>query len=219
MSAEPDPATAWASRQAAQARAFDEIGARYDEAFPHKEGQIEAVGRLIERLPAGAQVLDIGCGTGVPTARQLADAGLRVTGIDISPGMLALARVNVPEAEFLQADAVDFAGTGFDAAVAFFSLLMLSRADIDRALAAIHEGLKPGGHFVLSMVEADLDDTTLSFLGNPIRVTGYLRDELTAVVAAAGFEVLDLRSLSYAPASTEAYPEIQLFLHARRTEG
>jgi len=69
------------------------------------------------------------------------------------------------------------------------------------------------------MVEADLDDTTLPFLGNPIRVTGYLRDELRSVVEHAGFTVLDLRTLSYAPASTEAYPEVQLFVYAGRSGG
>jgi ubiquinone/menaquinone biosynthesis C-methylase UbiE len=206
------------ARQAVQAHAFDEIGERYDEAFPHKEGQLAAASWLAERLDPGAGVLDVGCGTGLPTARQLADAGLHVTGIDISAGMLALARVNVPEAEFRQADALDFEETGFDAAVAFFSLLMLGRADIRTALRRIRDALKPGGHFLLGMVEADLDDTPLTFLGIPIRVTGYLRDDLCTVVEAAGFTVLDLRSISYAPASTEAYPEIQLFLYTRRAE-
>jgi len=219
MSAEPDPATVRAAGQAAQARAFDEIGARYDEAFPHKEGQLESGKWLIGRLPEGGRVLDIGCGTGLPTALQLSNAGLQVTGIDISAGMLALARENVPQVEFVQADILDFDEKAFDGVVAFFSLLMLSRADIDKALAKVHTALNPGGHFVLSMVEADLDDATLAFLGNPIRVTGYLREDLCKVVAAAGFEVLDVRSLSYAPASTEAYPEVQLFVHARRAEG
>ncbi len=206
------------ARQAAQAHAFDEIGERYDEAFPHKEGQLAAGSWLIERLSPGARVLDVGCGTGLPTARQLCDAGLRVTGVDISPGMLALARANVPEAEFVQADALDFTETGFDAAVAFFSLLMLGRTDIKESLGRIHDALKPGGEFLLSMVEADLDDAPLPFLGSPIRVSGYLRDELRAVVDSAGFTVLDLTSLSYAPASTEAYPEIQLFLYCQRAE-
>jgi hypothetical protein len=37
----------WERRQRAQAAAFDAIGARYDEAFPHKDGQVRAVEQLL----------------------------------------------------------------------------------------------------------------------------------------------------------------------------
>jgi ubiquinone/menaquinone biosynthesis C-methylase UbiE len=219
MTPEPETTSLLAQRRIEQAVAFDQIGERYDEAFPHKEGQLEAGQWLIERLEPGARVLDVGCGTGTPTARQLADAGMRVTGIDISAGMLDLARRNVPQATFLELDAMDVTDSGFDAVVAFFSLLMLRRDDIPATLARLCEALVPGGHLLLSMVEADLDDTMIPFLGNPVRVTGYLRDELRSVVEGAGFTVLDLRTLSYAPASTEAYPEVQLFVYASRSDG
>src|SRR5437016_7935097 len=126
MSADP-AAQVRAYRRAVQAAAFDHIGERYDEAFPHKDGQITAARWLMDRLPAGPRVLDVGCGTGLPTARQLISGGAAVTGIDISPVMLALARANVPEAEFRLLDMADVDGSlgEFDAAVAFFSLLML----------------------------------------------------------------------------------------------
>jgi len=39
-----------------QAEAFDAIGNRYDEAFPHKEGQVSAGEWLIRSLPAGSRV-------------------------------------------------------------------------------------------------------------------------------------------------------------------
>ena len=79
------------ARRHAQAAAFDNIGERYDQAFPHKEGQVVAGEWLIGQLASGARVLDAGCGTGVPTARKLQEAGLSVTGTDISAVMLALA--------------------------------------------------------------------------------------------------------------------------------
>ena len=89
MSVNPGSQDGPAGRRRAQAAAFDQIGGRYDEAFPHKQGQVAAASWLIGQLGPGARVLDAGCGTGVPTARQLAEAGLDVTGIDISPVMLA----------------------------------------------------------------------------------------------------------------------------------
>ena len=48
-------------------------------------------------IPAGSDVLDLGCGAGVPMTRALA-AGRRVTGVDISARQIELARAAVPDA-------------------------------------------------------------------------------------------------------------------------
>ncbi len=202
-----------------QAEAFDAIGDRYDEAFPHKEGQLASGAWLAASLPAGSRVLDVGCGTGLPTARQLVDAGHEVVGVDLSPGMLDLARANVPGAAFHLGDLAalrDGSLGTFDGVAAFFSLLMLPRPEIPYALRMLHGLLRPGGLMALSMVEADVDDYALPFLGSTIRVSGYLRDDLRQVVRDAGFEIAGESSLAYAPASTDVPPEIQLFLDLRR---
>jgi SAM-dependent methyltransferase len=237
-------ASEWAHREAAQAAAYDNIGDRYDEAFPHKDGQLRSGEWLLERLPPRAHVLDIGCGTGLPTLRQLVDGGCQVTGLDLSPTMCDLARRNVPEARIIQAalldapDAIasansvvagaDSAVAGadsavqdperFDAVVAFFSLLHLPRARMSKALAMVRRMLKPGGWFALAMVEADVDDQVISFLGQQIRVTGYLRDDLRALLKSCGFVVEEEHALSYAPATTQAQPEIQLFVNCRNAD-
>ncbi|MGW0630427.1 class I SAM-dependent DNA methyltransferase [Streptomyces sp. NPDC002758] len=207
-----------------QAEAFDALGNRYDEAFPHKEGQVAAAEWLVESLPAGSRVLDLGCGTGLPTARRLADSGLKVVGVDLSGGMVALARENVPGAEFHQVDIADLRPGGpqdlgrFDGVAAFFSLLMLPRAEIPLALRTVHHLLVPGGLFVLSMVEADLDNFAIPFIGTTVRVSGYLRDDLRDVVEKAGFEIVGEDSYSYAPASADVQPEEQMFLRCRRNQ-
>src|SRR6266487_623856 len=140
----------WSAREAAQAVAYDRISDRYGEAFPHKEGQLACGQWLLARLSPGSRVLDVGCGNGLPSARQLADGGCEVTGIDISPALLALA-----------------------------------------------------------MVESDLDDIPIHFLESRILVTGYLGDELRSTLREARFSVEEENVISYAPASTEAAPEIQ----------
>lgn len=207
--------TEWAEREKRHAAAFDVIGVRYDEAFPHKEGQLAAGAWLLDRLDPGSRVLDLGCGTGLPTAAQLAEAGHSVSGVDLSAEMVRIARENVPKGEFSQEDLRDVTGE-FDAVVAFFVLLMLPLPGIPASLELIHRRLRPGGLFCLSMVEADLEEFPIPFLGQEVLVTGLLRDELRAAVEAAGFEVEEERVLSYAPASTQAVPEIQLFYHCRR---
>ena len=207
-----------AYRRETQAAAFDFIGGRYDEAFPHKEGQLAAGQWVIERLGERARVLDAGCGTGLPTARQLAEAGAHVTGIDISPVILDLARANVPEADFRLLDVTDIDAElgAFDAVVAFFSLLMLPRALIPDALARLHRVLRPGGWFALAMVEADVDYVPIPFLGMSVHVSGFFSEELRRLTVEAGFEVLEQHSLKYAPNTAQALPEVQQFLYCRR---
>lgn len=205
-------------RRQAQAAAFDQIGERYDGAFPHKEGQLAAVSWLIGQLDPGARILDAGCGTGLPTARQLTEAGMRVTGIDISPVMVGLARKNVPQASFTEMDIMDLDPEigKFDGITAFFSLLMLPRSQIPAALARFGKILVPHGRLAMGMVEADVDDMPIPFLGAEIRVAGYPRDELRDVVTAAGFAVRQENSVSYDPSSAGLPPETQVTLCCQR---
>lgn len=206
-----------------QAEAFDAIGDRYDEAFPYKKGQLAAAEWLIGALAGGARVLDLGCGTGLPTARQLVDAGFEVVGVDLSRRMVELAREYVPGATFRRLDIADLEPGGphdlgrFDAVAAFFSLLMLPRGEIPVVLRMVHDLLVPGGLFALSMVEADVDYFTIPFLGNAIRVSGYLRDDLREVVEQAGFAVVEESSYTYAPEISDVPPEEQIFLHCVRS--
>lgn len=222
------------AERARQAAAFDAIGARYQEVFPARSGQLGCGEWLLAQLPAGARVLDVGCGAGEPTARQLADGGLRVTGVDLSAGMLEQARAAAPGASFHRLDVFDLGtvraeqvwgvpelgpdGAGsLDAATAFFSLLMLPRAEISEVLGRVRGLLRPGGLLAVGMVEADLDDAPLPFLDREIRVSGYLREELAGLLERSGFAVEAADSYSYAPAGSAVPPETQLYLRCRRT--
>jgi SAM-dependent methyltransferase len=95
---------------------------------------------------AGKRLLDVCTGTG-HVAGAAAARGARTTGIDFAKSMLAIARANHPEVEFLQADAEDlpFADASFDAVVISFGLMHLP--DPDRALRDAFRVLKTGGRF------------------------------------------------------------------------
>jgi len=191
--------------------AFDQLAELYQGEHSHNPFQAALIDRIDALVPATAPILDLGCGTGVPTARLLTASGRRVVGVDISEGMLRLAREQVPAAEFVHADVRDLPadfGT-FGAVTAFFSLLMLSRAEIEKTLAAITGWLEPGGWFALGMVDMDADSLPLEFLGVPVKVTGYPQDQLAAKLTEAGFRVESIETVQFTPAGTP--PESQIF--------
>jgi trans-aconitate 2-methyltransferase len=118
--------------------------ARHDFVFKYGEGVIE----LLEPR-AGERILDVGCGTGELTAR-IAASGARVVGLDSSPAMIAAAQAKFRDAEFVVADAANFAFTEqFDAIFSNAALHWVK--DMEGAVVCMARALKPGGRFVVEM--------------------------------------------------------------------
>jgi 2-polyprenyl-3-methyl-5-hydroxy-6-metoxy-1,4-benzoquinol methylase len=131
-------------------RGYDALSARYDEAYGAETKYEPWLSDLCACVPAGGTVLDLGCGSGVPVARSLADAGYRVTGIDISEVQVRRARERVPQAEFIQADATaaSFGDASFDAVVSLYALIHIPLAEQPPLLRKVAAWLRPGGWFV-----------------------------------------------------------------------
>ena len=190
---------------------FDQLAELYQGEHsqnPFQNARVENLGAL---LPAGSSVLDLGCGTGVPTARILTGAGHRVLGVDVSVGMLRLAREQVPAAEFRHANMLDLpADLGpFDAVTSFFALLMLSRADIGTVLRRVTGWLRPGGYFAVGMVNFDGDGVPLEFLGVPVSISGYPEAEWKDQLQEAGLTVLEIQTVGFTPENGP--PESQIY--------
>lgn len=108
---------------------------------------------VLAQLPDGAAILDLCCGTGT-VARYLVQRGFSVTGVDASEQMLRYAREDVPEAEFLVADAEAFRLPAvFDAAVCTFDSLsyLLEQEALVRAFSNVYNALRPKGTFVFDL--------------------------------------------------------------------
>jgi 2-polyprenyl-3-methyl-5-hydroxy-6-metoxy-1,4-benzoquinol methylase len=107
---------------------------------------------LATRLPSGARVLDLGCGSGSIVAKHLAPQ-FRITGIDISLAQISEARQHVPQGEFICADMteVTFQPHSFEAVIALYSIIHIPLQQQPSLLAAIAYWLKPSGHFLATL--------------------------------------------------------------------
>lgn len=115
-----------------------------------------AIMRRLDLRP-GDHLLDLACGRGRHAAH-FAAAGLHVTGLDLSEPSIAEARRSVPTAEFHVHDIREpYAQGRFDAAVCLFTSLGYStdRSDDQRAIDAAAEALRPGGRFVLDLLNGE----------------------------------------------------------------
>ncbi|NED91233.1 class I SAM-dependent methyltransferase [Streptomyces sp. SID11233] len=197
---------------------FDAIGAEYEQAFAGSAAHRASLALLLEHLAPHSRVLDVGSGTGRPTAQTLTDAGHEVLGVDVSPVMVDIASRQVPRSVFRCADIreLPLEDGSFDAACVYFSLLQMSRADQSAVLVRLGRALRAGGHLAVATVPLDLEDVRGEFMGRPARVTSFGPAEFTALVTGAGFTVLSESSSVFTPAHPAAVPEPHLFLLTRR---
>ncbi|MVU78411.1 methyltransferase domain-containing protein [Nocardia sp. ET3-3] len=201
------------------AEVFDALGKDYEQAFAGLTAQREELEWLLTQLPESGRVLDVGCGTGRPTAELLAAAGHDVTGCDVSPGMIEIARAQVPGARFEVADlrTLSYPDGTWDAVVAFFPLLQLTRAEIDAALRKFARWLTPRGCFVFATVPADIEGLDIEFMGQAVTVSSYPVAEFRRLFDEAGLDIVRERVIEFRPDHPSAIPEHDLFVSARRS--
>lgn len=185
--------------------AYDASAKRYAELFcslPNVERKW--LSTIADRLPGCARVLDAGCGTGT-VAALFAGLGHDVAGIDISRGLLAIAREREPQVLWIREDIRELPpelGAGLDLYVAWYSLVHLTPNGVADAFASAKQALRPGGLLAVVVHEALVTDElaenlpwvwTDSFLGTNSGL-GYRlmrRGELQRQLSAAGFDPVE----------------------------
>lgn len=148
------------------------------------------VGLVLEGLPPGAKVLDLGCGTGNPVGKYIVARGFHLVAVDESEKMLEIAREVVPEAELIRSNMVDLElGSRFRAAVAWDSIFHVDRkhhADIFRKLA---KSLEPGGKLLLSIGGSAVEEFTSEMYGQTFSYSGYDPEKTRQLIESEGLEI------------------------------
>jgi ubiquinone/menaquinone biosynthesis C-methylase UbiE len=103
---------------------------------------------FLRRYAEGREVLEVGCGTGLLLER-IAGFASRAVGIDLSPGMLELARERGLEVVEGSATNLPFADESFDVACSFKVLAHVP--DLDKALSEMLRVIRPGGIVVAEL--------------------------------------------------------------------
>jgi ubiquinone/menaquinone biosynthesis C-methylase UbiE len=209
--------TAVPEQTAKSRRVWDKAAPSYDRQIAFLERVQFAGGREWLGARARGRILDVAIGTGRNLPHYPADA--TVTGIELSPAMLVIARQRAADlgraVDLHEGDAeqLPFADASFDTTVCALSLCAI--ADPAAALAEMHRVLVPGGRLLL------LDHIRSTW--PPVYAAQWLLERLTIpaagehftrrqlpLVRAAGFDVLEVERLK--AGSVER-------IHARRPEG
>ena len=114
---------------------------------------IDELEQLLNTLPKGSKVLDVGCGTAHLT-HWIKEKGFDVTGVEPSENMLKLATQNFPDIKIVNsiASALPFDDGYFDIIVSFEVLRYLDKKENIKSYKEFYRVLKPGGKIFITQV-------------------------------------------------------------------
>jgi SAM-dependent methyltransferase len=177
------------------AQGYDKMAADYGQwTLSHRRPDRDKYTQLlIDRVPRGSELLELGCGPGDPTTKTLAQH-YRVTANDISASCLDLARRNAPGATFILGDMteLEFAPESFDAVVAYYAFHHIPRDRYAPLLEQIHGWLRPGGHFMAALYPYDVENlVTEDWHGSSMYWSSYDAGKTRELIAGAGLEIVE----------------------------
>ena len=172
---------------------YDLTAASYADRFhahlddkPIDRAMLSAFAGLVGR---GGATIDVGCGTGATTAI-LHRLGLEVSGIDLSPNMLAEARRLNPDLQFRVGSmtSLDVDDASVDAVCAWYSIIHVPNDALPQVFSEFARVLRTGGHILLAFQVGDQPRILTEVFGERVALTFHRRqpEAVTGMLAAAG---------------------------------
>jgi len=178
---------------------------------------------LLDRVAAlaGGPVADVGTGPG-HVAAHLAAAGASVTGVDLSPAMVAEARRRFPDLAFEVGDLTALlrppTASGWGAITAWYALVHVAPSELGPAVASLARVLAPGGWLALALHTGTEVRHADVMWDQPVDVDFVLHDTATVLAAVRGAGLADLEWYLRSPLPEVEVETERLYVLARRPE-
>ncbi|MFC7485817.1 class I SAM-dependent methyltransferase [Knoellia sp. CPCC 206453] len=180
-------------------RAYDTVAGTYADHFtdasaesPLDRAMVDAFAAAVTAAGDPGPVLDAGCGAG-RMSRYLADRGCSVQGVDLSAGMVEMARRDHPDLDFAVASLTDlpFPDDTFAGVLLWYSAIHTPPHGQPQIFAEVARVLRPGGHVLVGLQSGQgTQDVSAAYarFGHDIELERYLftPDEVAALIEGAG---------------------------------
>jgi cyclopropane fatty-acyl-phospholipid synthase-like methyltransferase len=134
--------------------------------------------KLNEVLSPNSQILDVGCGAGIPIDKFLINKGYKVIGIDISEKQIELAKKYLPQGEFKVEDMSELTEKEYsvDAVVSFYAIFHTKRESHQEILNKISSFLKKDGLLLVTMGASEWEGKEDNFFGGEMEWSHFGKD-------------------------------------------
>jgi ubiquinone/menaquinone biosynthesis C-methylase UbiE len=183
-------------------KAYNKTAKKYHELFKdevdHKEYDREILDKFSEMLGQPGAVCDAGCGPSGQYGKYLLGKGHELTGIDISPNCISIARAYEPGIEFIVMDMMDtdFEDGEFDGVISFYSILFTPKNKVDDILKEFNRIMKVGGKLLIVVKKGEEEGLLNNewYEGNQVYFTHFLEEEMEGYLHRNGFQVEFLKA-------------------------
>jgi len=172
--------------------------------------------RFAAEVRGRGRVADVGCGPG-HVARYLAERGVDVLGIDLSPAMVDCARRRNPGLEFREGDlrALDLPDGSLAGILAFYAIVHFEPAGLEAVFAEFRRVLSPGGALLIAFHAGEETVHVEDLFGRPVSLDFRFHKPaaVTEALRSASFAIAE--SLEREPYPGAEYPSDRCYLLAR----
>jgi len=200
---------------------YDKLAEAYAEKYcTELEGKPfdrELLERFVLANPPGQSICDLGCGPG-HLANFLRGLKAEAIGIDLSPGMIEVAKGRFPSIDYRVGDMLDLdlPANSLGGIVAFYCIIHLKKHQLETAFAGMLRTLVPGGSLLISFHEGSGEHHEEESLGMPIAFdcTLFEPEEVAETMSHTGFAVKEINTR---PPYDLEFPTTRVYIWATRS--